>query len=202
MIWSLMLGIMLTSVFFFFGTRLRESSLAQQSLIAYQTQRMYVESYADFLRLLPPADLALLTRADLPDADITGTLSQSAAALEGFLDTGETSPVYLLPDGIGDISIEWNRCDYGQTGDLLIAGSTTPKFHGAAGCAAGFDEITTITPTPTGATLSFSALSAPFHYRISAMNNLPLGDSEWHLSLSAPLPFGKRYLLEETFSTP
>ncbi|MFH1012333.1 MAG: hypothetical protein V1760_01155 [Candidatus Peregrinibacteria bacterium] len=197
LIWTIALGVMLTSVFFFFGSRLRGNALSQQSLMRWQSQKAYAESYAGYLKSLNPMTLNSLASADFDD--IKGTVSKETGAIEGFLDNGQSSPVYSIAE---PVTIEWNRCDLAQEGDLLINNTEGPQYHVVAADCAGYDDIVTFNPaTPIHMNkVALTALSGPMHYRISTVSGNRLNDTKYHLNLSIPLQFRKTFEVNETFT--
>ncbi|PIZ72021.1 hypothetical protein COY07_03835 [Candidatus Peregrinibacteria bacterium CG_4_10_14_0_2_um_filter_43_11] len=198
LIWTITLGVMLTSVFFFFGTRLQRTASIQRSTIAYQNQKNYLKSYAEYIKTLSMDQLGSLTTADLNEVngnnEITGTINHAANSIEGFLDSGESRTYTDLPNE--KMLIEWNLCNLEQEGDLIINNETL-KNH-IPNCGGGtYDENTAVTITDTQLTLT--AISGPFNYRLSTESGTMLTDVNWHLNLSIPLPFKETFKIEETF---
>ncbi|MFH1012172.1 MAG: hypothetical protein V1760_00270 [Candidatus Peregrinibacteria bacterium] len=196
LIWVIALGVMLTSVFFFFGSRLRMNAQGQQGLMRWQSQKTYAESYAHYLSSLSPMILNSLASADFDD--ITGTVSKETDVIEGFLDNGQSSPVYNITE---PVTIEWNRCDLEQEGDLLIREEGVPHYH-APNCSPEkkSDELTEFTPDPIEKTITLQALNGPTHYRITSKTDTKLSDNKFHLKLAIPIALGKTYKIEETFT--
>lgn len=216
LIWVVMLGVMLTSVFFFFGMRLQNQSLTQREILEKQSKEAYLESYAGYLKSRTAEELeGLATEGFTLDDDydetdginndevydITGRVSQSASALEGFLDSGE-SRGYAVTAGSA-FTIEWNNCAYGQEGDLLI--NQVMNHHiprATATCSSTFSDATTWTAAAGVDTLALMAISGPLHYRITSQSGDPLEDVEFHLNLSIPFQFGRKIETEEVFTPP
>lgn len=195
LIWSVMLGVVLTSVFFFFGGRLQSSAATQREVIEHQNAKQYLESYVGYLKDLSPDDLDGLT--SIVFDGITGELTQTASAITGFLDSGQSSPDFVIAD---TVTIEWNRCDLGQGGSLLLNIDPTPLGH-TSNCGEGdlYDEAITVSPSGS---LILTALNAPFHYDIRSNTRTPLTDTKWHLNLSYPLSFRKSIEMKEAFTAP
>ncbi len=193
LIWSVMLGLMLTSIFFFFGTRLARNAGLQREVMEKQADESYAQSFADYLDGLTLAELTALGPTISFDG-MEGTLSQEAQFIEGFLESGASTPA---PYNIStSITLEWNRCDWGEQGDLLIDNDTLEQHTGNCQPNQLYDDAVTLTPTGS---LSLQAITAPLHFRIRSNTATLLTDTQWHLTLSMPLSFGKEFKIEKTF---
>lgn len=181
----------LISVFFFFGTRLQRNLETQRELTEYQERQGYLESYAGFIQSIPGPDLPSLTSVDFDT--ITGTLSRETPEITGFLDVGAPAVSYAVSD---PVTIEWNQCEFGESGELLVSEMLHPHA-GDCGGGAVFADNFSLNP---GGTLTLFAPSGPVHYQIKNPAGEPLADTAWHLDLSMPQASGKTLEMKETFS--
>ncbi len=193
LIWSVLLGFLLTSVFFFFSMRQRATITVQRDTVAILNARAYLESYADYIELLDEAELNSLisSGADFDD-DIIGTVTNVVDKIDGIADTGV--PVqYTFTNK--EIYIEWNKCSENIEGDLRV-NNAIYRHDADSVCGIadeGYDDV--IGPiTVTNPTIE--TLNAPFYYRITGTD---LTDSKWHLELSTELHFGKKITVKRTF---
>ena len=178
LIWSVLLGFVLVSVFFFFSMRQRATITEQRDTAAILNARAYLESYADYLE--EHSD-----ELDTTFDDMQVSLTQQVSKIEGIVDTG--SPVTYQFSG--DIFVEWNKCSDNLKGDLVVNGVLYEHDEGTESeCAPdeeGYDDVIgPITVTDP----EIETLNAPFYYRITGAG---LVDNKWHLDLSTELEYGK-----------
>lgn len=194
MIWVVMLGMMLTSVFFFTATRLSGNLLSQQDFSRQASQKRTLESYAGYLKSLDPMARESLTNADFDD--ITGTVTQSTPAIEGFVDAGDTVSIPDVP--AGDLNLQWNACEFGESGDLVINNDTENIYYPIGACGEGYADLTPFT-LPAESVLTLTAITGPLHFRLTSTSGTMFTDTRWHLDLSIPTQFGKDIEWKEDF---
>ena len=192
MIWTVLLGVVLTSVFFFFAMRLRENTATQRDTIALQSAKAYLTSYADYL-MANPSD------GPINFDGITGTLTNEGYELEGFLDSGKS---VTYESYTGSLKVEWNKCSDNKQGDLLLTDNAKtaptelpPFIHDPATCPPGpnYDDMRTVSVTND---FKLTAIDAPFYYRLTSQSGMPITDNKWHLNASMTLPYGKKVEIE------
>jgi hypothetical protein len=200
MIWTLLMGISLAVVFFFFSVRLNASVASQRETMVYLNARLLMDSYADYVETLSLGDLEDMKAAGSIDFNgFTGTLTNDAEEITGTVDAFADSPVYKFTD---NISIEWNLCSNNFKADLvLVNGTETLSPHVDNPCTPdGYDDL--ITADVAEATpFSFKSNGIPFEYRIkSTTPDQSVPGNEWQLNLEMPLGFRKKITVSRTFT--
>lgn len=188
LIWSVMLGFVLTSVFFFFGMRQRANVAVQRDTVEILNTRSYLKSYADYLQ----KNAETIGELDSEFDGIQALLTKQVDEIEGIADAG-----VLINYSFNDtISIEWNKCSDGFKGDLLVGENIYPHDNSkeCGNADGGFDD--TISSIPVSGLFSISTANAPFHYRITGTGLL---DNKWHLELSTTLDYGKKIRTKRLF---
>jgi hypothetical protein len=170
LIWTVMLGAILTSVFFFLAMRLRGSLTTQNELIEYQSGKAYLESYADYLAANPPIDGPIT----FDNGAITGTLTSNLTSIEGILDSGETKTLTGA-----------NTFCWGTETDLLKNGA--PIENPDPSTCTGYLYKTTGPGTLQAIT--------PVHYKIEGGITDP---DKRHLNLDLNLSYGKKLHIYRT----
>ena len=190
MIWTLLLGVSLATVFFFFSQRLNSNAEAQRETIQYQNARLFFESYVAYVQSLDETDLASL-RGPIDFQGITGTLTNEAEEVTGLLDAGQSVTYELSGDATMQAKIEWDACDDEDDVEIL---EVTP-YDGSAetNCAPGFDYDNYALSQTGASSFELTATGAPVGYRIIPMNPATtLYDKEWKLDLSYTVGFRKK----------
>lgn len=201
LIWTLTLGVMLTTVFFFFALRLRDSATIQRDVMVHQNQKAYLNSFADYLETLDDTQLENL-KGSLNADGITGTLTnevEGTTGLTGVVDFGQEKSF----DFFGDLTIEWNRCSHNLAADMVVIKADTTeevKNHDtdSPSCAAvspGYDD--TVDVTIPAAPFKLKAVNAPFEYRLTS--DSPLTSNQWHFTGRVDLGYGKKVEVERIF---
>lgn len=194
LIWTLLLGISLATVFFFFSQRLNSNVAAQRETIQYQNARLYFESYIAYIQ-----SLDAVTLATLPDADgnidfdgISGTLTNKTDEIVGLLDAGDDIS-YTADLGAGTLQVEWGHnpaedTDLLEIDGLLAVSVPTPcgDYCFAVGIGSG--------------SFTLSAPAGPIPYRLSATGDAVLYDTEWQLDLEYSVSFRKKLTTSLTFT--
>jgi len=203
MIWTVMLGLLLTSVFFFFGMRQRAMINVQRDTATIQNAKLFLESFADYLENKK-------TETDLkpPDTNdklkgITAKLTQRVGSIESAVDFGTgKQQAYKFT---GSIYVEWNKCAkvgfQDSSGDLLVS-DVLYKHSKLSGCAANEEYDDVVGPISViGDPLPFTikTLNAPFDFRIKPVGLTQLIDNQWHVDLSMDLDYGKKVTVKRTF---
>jgi hypothetical protein len=206
LIWTVMLGVMLTSVFFFFFTQLQAGSAIQRKTIDYQNKKGYLESYVNYIQNLSEANLSGITDINLKEVvetsegiteeitTVRGSLAKKVIALEGFLDHEESKTHIGLPNEIFELN--WNACENEYRGVLLINNDQLEK---PAGICAGQSYADQLQLTLADNSLTLKAVTAPLRYQIKAISGENLPDDKWHLKLSIPLNTKETIDREKTF---
>jgi hypothetical protein len=190
LIWTVLLGVMLTSVFFFMAIRLSGMGTLQRETIQHQNQKAYLKSYVAYLMENP-------SEIDGKFDNIKIKLTQNVDEITGVLDSGK-SVTYPFS---GTINIDWNLCADNQKGDLNVQG-TDYTHDSSAGqeCAPigdEYDDSRSGINVPPDFTIT--APNAPFHYRIKSADSVQLKDNKWHLTASINLGYMKKIEMEKTF---
>jgi hypothetical protein len=188
LIWTVLLGVMLTSVFFFMATRLSGMGAEQRQTIQYQNQKAYLDSYVAYLMAHP-------SEIDGKVDGINIKLTQNVTEITGILDSGKTSDPYPFA---GTITVDWNLCGEDYDADITINGITYPGTVGSCGDGEEYDDSQTGINVPPDFTIT--APNAPFYYRITSSN--PMKDNKWHLTAGIDLGYGKKIEVEKVFNPP
>lgn len=187
LIWTLLLGFVLTSVFFFFAMRQRAQIAIERDTAAILNAKTYVESYAGYLEKHP-------SELDTTFDGIQVKLTQNVDEIEGSVDFGQT----MTYEFSGDIYIEWNKCTDTLKGDLYLNSSLYEKSGG--GCTAKKDYDDVIGPVTVTNPFTIKTMNAPFKYRITEKTGAStLVDNKWHLDLEMGLDYGNRVSVKRTF---
>lgn len=200
MIWTVMLGLLLTSVFFFFSMRQRAMVNVQRDTATIQNAKLFLESYADYLENKCKG-VGCASDPTINSDSITGTVTQKVASIENAVDFGKQQEYKFT----GSIYVEWNKClktgvqDF--SGDLLV-NDVLYNHSIESGCAANeeYDDVIgpiSVSGTPTPFTIK--TLNTPFDFRIKPQGGIQLIDNQWHLDLSKDLDYGKKTSIKRTF---
>ena len=188
LIWTVLLGVMLTSVFFFLAMRLSGLGLSQRETMEYQNQKAYLESYVAYLMENP-------SEPDTTFDNIEVELTQNVSEITGVLDSqGEVEYGFS-----GTIIIDWNLCSDNNKGDMEVQG-VIHVHDSASECSsssAGHDDQESGVNVPDP--FSIKAPNAPFHYKITPGLGTQLKDNKWHLEASMDLGYGKKIKIEKVF---
>ena len=196
MIWTLLLGISLATVFFFFSQRLSSNVEAQRETIEYQNARLFFESYVAYVQSLGSGTLAGM-RGPIDFQGITGTLTNEQEIITGILDA-DTEITYTadIPNPATDnIKIEWDICPPDDIEALEIDGA--PPIPGVNGCSGLFYEKAV---GQTSSPFTLSAPAGPTYYSLTAINDAILYDNKWQLNLEYPVGFRKKLITSISFT--
>jgi hypothetical protein len=197
MIWTVMLGLLLTSVFFFFSMRQRTMIAVQRDTAAQQSAKMLLDSYADYLQMHP---VEIGTNREKfygvsTFDDILTRLTQRVDSIENLVDSGlGQEQTYNLPSP-GSIYVEWNRCSDGLKGDLRINGILYK--HTAPATCKEYDDV--VGPLSVSGDFTIETLNAPFFFRIKGAAGTTAYDNQWHMELIKDLGYGKEISIRRTF---
>ena len=196
LIWSVLLGFLLTSVFFFFSVRQRAAITTQRDTAEIMNARTYLESYADYAEKLDADALNGLKASGIDFDGVHGTVTNESDDITGIADAGATIEYKFS----GEIFIEWNKCSDNFKGSLIL-NNILYEHDGSAECAtnnSGYDDI--IGPIPVADPFEIKTLNAPFHYRITARDSLTkLIDNKWRLNIKMDLSYDKKAEIERVF---
>ncbi len=188
LIWSLMLGLVLFTAFFFFATRLALNLAAEGATTERMNDMTFVKSYVEYLKKHPSE---VNGDMDFGGVKFKVKLTQQVAALEGVLDAGAESPTYDLEKK--SVTITWMPCD-ANAADLYVNEVFTVA---SPACSASVTEAETLT---------LRSANAPAVYKIVPTPTEPpanppvlLTDTLWHLNLSYLPRVGKKIIVQKTF---
>lgn len=197
MIWSVMLGFVLTSVFFFFGIRQRMTIQVQRDTAEILNAKAYLEAYADYLE----NETRQNPREFKREFDgIQGVVTQKLTEIEGAVDFGE-SKVYTFN---ADIFVAWNLCKDGKAseqGDLKLNKVIYDKNTNATGCQNNkkFNNVAGPISINSQTQLNLQTLNHPFHYQLTEKNGKTLTDNQWHMELKKALDYGREVTVRRVF---
>jgi len=207
LIWSVLLGFALTSVFFFYSIRQRATIAAQRDTAEILDARSYLESYADYVQKLAKPDLDALKEKGVGFDNISGTVTNIVDKITGAADI-DVPVKYKFS---GEIFIEWNKkviCPGGlpidQHGDLIISDSLGNdilyKHDPAKECQVGQEYDDVIGPIAVTDQFEIKTLNVPFYYEITAKDaSTELLDNQWNLDIKTTLDYGKLIEVKRSF---
>lgn len=195
LIWTLLLGLSLATVFFYFAQRLQQNRAAQRETMEYQNARLLMESYVGYLESLTSAELS----AEYPDGTvslegITGTVSNEKEEVTGKLDIDEVIE-YEVPNAA--IVIKWNSCTGSEQGLLDVNTSPANQDTGQCGLGDVYDDFILTSPVTS---VELTASGQPVSYQITnATPDETVLDNKWQLDLEFPLTVRKKISITESF---
>lgn len=189
LIWTLLLGISLATVFFFFSMRLNFIVASQRETIRYQNARLYFESYIAYIQSLDVADLVSL-RGNIDFDGITVTLTNETDEIVGILDAGQSTTFEIAGDDTKKVKIEWDHCDDEDEVEIVEITPSVAFFEtNCPGYPFDYDDVA----ESTAPSFTLKATSAPVKYRVMTMNEATvLYDNKWHLDLELAINFRKK----------
>ncbi len=173
-----MLGLMMTTVFFYAAIRFGNLSEKQEETIEYQSQKAFFDSYMDYLKT-HSSEISNEMREG-----INITLTQTTDEITGVVESQDN--VTYEDIVTGDVKVEYNFC--GESANI----ETTPNYTvgPATQPCTSFDYGNYVLVTLLAdEDLVLTSLDAPFHYRITGTD---LKDTKWHLDAEMRFGFGKR----------
>jgi len=195
LIWTVLFGFVLTSVFFFYIMRQRATIAAQQDTSKALNAKMYLESYADYLEKLDATRLNSLKSSGIDFDGIKGTVTDELSEINGVADAGATVSYSFN----GEIFIAWNKCQDSMKGDMLLNDILYPHDT-VVECPAGQQYDDVIGPIAVSDPFTIQTLNAPFYYNITPKDSsTKLVDNKWHMNLKINLDYGKKVTIERTF---
>jgi len=203
LIWSVLLGFALTSVFFFYSIRQREAIATQRDTAEILDARSYLESYADYVQKLPSDDLDNLKKDGINFDNILGTVTNEVDKITGTADIG----VLVSYKFSGEIFIEWNKkviCPDGlypidQHGDLIV-NDILYKHDPTKECQVEQEYDDVIGPIAVTDQFEIKTLNVPFYYEITAKDaSKKLIDNKWTLDIKTTLDYGKQIEVKRSF---
>jgi hypothetical protein len=198
LIWTVMLGLLLTSVFFFFSMRQRMMVAVQRDTAAQQSTKMLLESYADYLQN-NPQDISTFNGGKyygISTIDgIYTKLTQKVDSIENSVDSGVGQKQDY--NFTGSIYVEWNRCSDNLKGDLLVNDVLYSQTALPCGVNEKYDDV--VGPLSVAGDFTIKAQGAPFFFRIKGAAGTQPIDNQWHMELSKDLDYGKKVTIQRTF---
>jgi len=186
LIWSVLLGFVLTSVFFFFGMRQRANIAIQRDTALILNSKMYLESYADYLE-------ANAQETAINFDGIKGGVTKIVNKIEGIADIGVATNYQF--GASKQIFVEWNKCSDNLGGGLMVNGAVY-THDGTPDCDQAETEYDDVIGPITVTDPIIETANAPFYFRITGTD---LTDNEWHLELERDLGYGKKTSISRTF---
>ncbi len=199
MIWTLLLGITLTTVFFFFSQRLNFSAVQQRKTIEYQNAKMFLDSYADYLETLDSGELKTIRDTGAISFEgITGTVTNAVNAITGVLDEGDTVKyVISLPELTDKITVSWNLCANDEAGRVFLSDDfDNPITTECNVPGVTYEGTAELTKTP----FELSAPMAPVSYKILPLGKAVLYDNYWTADLEISIGLRKKVKVERIFT--
>ena len=198
MIWTLLMGISLATVFFFFAQRLGANVASQRQTMEHESTKMFFDSYIDYVEGLDSSALEDIRNnvVGMPTG-ITGTVTNVVDEIMGTLDAGGSISYTAIIDNppTDYIKIEWDICDPDTTEILEINGLPASPIP-PGGCP-GMDYENVLAQTTSPFTLS--APAGPTYYQLTAIESAVLYDNKWQLNLEINLGFRKKLTTNLTF---
>jgi hypothetical protein len=192
MIWTLLMGITLATVFFFFSQRLNLGVANQRKSMEYLNAELLMESYADYLQSLNELQLEAL-RGDLTFEGMTGTLTNETEEITGMLDADAEVTYTATLKPASYVKVEWGDCPLKDTDLLSINSLIAVPSPGPCSTYGGLTST-------TDPSFTLRALSGPINYKLSYVGDAKLYDNEWHLTLESIVSFRKKITLDRTFT--
>lgn len=176
LIWTVLLCISLTTVFFFFSQRLNLTAMVQRRAIETQNAKVFLQSYADYVQSLTFNQLIDMA-GPIEEGDLTGVLSNAVGQIKGGLDGGQSLTYHV---GQGKAKIEWGLCAKDEAGrPFEVTPSDNQKSEN---CSGGYDQSAEVQNSFT-----LTAGEIPVSYRIIPTEGAILYDQTWHMELHQKL---------------
>lgn len=187
LIWTVLLGFVLTSVFFFFSVRQRKNVLEQRDTADILDIHHYLESLADYMEKNPEE-----FSNSIDEGAVQISVTQNSKEIIDHVQTGE-SKTYTFAD---EIFINWNACKNTEGGDLLIDDTL---YESSGSCGADNEYKDTIGPINVNVPFTIKTTGEPFNYRITSSTNKNMKDLWWQMNLSTNLEYGKEITVSRRF---
>ena len=208
LIWTVLLGFMLTSIVFFFSVRLRDNSGLERDTMFYKNQKTYLESYVNYLESLDDTELDGL-KGTLDFDGIKGILDNEFFEVEGFLDSGDSVTYEFVSApalaATTSITIEWNLCSENHNGNLVLTHADGTGIHYSGSSTTCDEEYknkinSNINTSDTNKSFTIQALDSPFYYKINSTDGTTkIIDKKWHITAYIDGGYGKKIKIEEVF---
>ena len=193
LIWSLMLGMVLTSVFFFFAMRQRATIQMQRSTADILNAKGYLKSYADYIEGL---DVATLTKKSTSGGFNFDNIIAKVNKMDGIVDVATTKSKTHEVSGL--VFIEWNKCPIGQKGDLYLSDKIVHKS--SKNRCNDKKEYNDFISFKSDKSFTIKTVNTPFEYRITAENKkTDLKNNKWQMDLKINLDYGKEVSIKRVF---
>lgn len=190
LIWTVLLGISLTTVFFFFSQRLNLNAAVQRKSLEQQNAQVFLESYADYLASLTFENLKA-SAGEIDYNGIKGSLTNAATQVKGALDANQTLTHQI---GGGPVRVEWGLCINNEAGRVLEVEPIEESLP--ANCAGGYDQWAETKPSNS---VTLTAGAAPVSYKITPIGTAVLYKKEWVMDLEMVINPKKTLSVERIF---
>lgn len=199
-----MLGLLMTTVFFYAAIRFSNLKEKQEETIEHKSQKAFFDSYIDYLNANPSEidDETEENEDGITNIDIT--LTQIVNEITGVVDSyGEATQV-TYADISGDaneeikVRVEYNLCENnGQTEFANIKTDPAYTMSPTAQSCTSFDYSNyALVTLAKDDDLVLTSLDVPFHYKITGTD---LKDTKWHLDAGMRFGFNKRLKYNAVF---
>lgn len=188
LIWTVLLGISLMTIFFYFSQRLNLNAAFQKRSLEYQNTQAFLTSYADYLEALPANQIQ---SEHVDYQGITGFITNVSTDVVSELDDHQFMDYEIK---YGKVKVEWGRCAYQEVGREL---EITPNDGMATGnCGVlEYDGVSEVSDS----IFKLKAGEAPVGYRLTPIGTAILHQSEWTLDLQLDTPSGRTLTLHRNF---
>lgn len=190
LIWTVLLGLMLTTLFFFVAQRLNFNGALQEKVLEDQEAELFLASFADYIESLSPQDLKPML-GEINYQGITGSLSYSSGPQKGILDAQEMN-VILMDEG--EVKVEWASCTQGEAGRSLEVEPVAALKQ--ENCKNGYEYSA---QTSLSSQLTLKAGPAPVSYKLTPLEGNLIYGGLWELRLELKSPTKKMIKLERQF---
>lgn len=198
LIWTVLLGMVLTTVFFYFSTRLQGTSSVSRNAMEYQAGEAYLDSYLNYLQTLDFAELTTISSPIIFD-NMTITLDNEVAEITGVIDFEEIREFEL--DESHAIEIEWNICPL-DTENGFITTSPTPISTPIIDCSTS-DYNNKHVIAPLIGPLTVTNKNSPTSFRIRSQNHASgekIDSNTWSITGKMNLGYGRKIQKNITYT--
>ena len=197
LIWTVLLGMVLTTVFFYFSTRLQGTSSVSRNAMEYQAGEAYLDSYLNYLQTLDFAELTTISSPIIFD-NMTITLDNEVAEITGVIDFEETK-TFEGTTGL-NLLVEWNMCGESENG--FITTSPTPISTPIIDCSTS-DYNNKHVIAPLIGPLTVTNKNSPTSFRIRSQNHASgekIDSNTWSITGKMNLGYGRKIQKNITYT--
>jgi len=187
LIWTVLMGFLLTSTFFFFGMRQRKAITVQRDTATILNTKSYLKSYANYL-------IAQTKSVGTPPTlieGVNGKITKLTDTITGAVDIDEPVTYKFAQT----VKIKWNKCSNNHKANLTINGIIF-THESSSECGPeddGYDDQKTLATTNP---FTLNTANTPYYYQIEGID---MTDNKWNLEISTDLDYGKTVKVRKTF---